>query len=393
MKADVKYVMQLNKKPRQRKKDGVFVVEGPKMFTELPAFLRMKTFVSESFLKEETHKQLLAGIPFETVKDSVFEQMSDTKTPQGILAVARQLSYEMGDLLGRENGRKPLLLVLDKIQDPVGIEYGDESLTVKSVFDTEKMQSTLDTMRKYYEKGYINKDAATASDDKSVKRFVTKGDGQPYAELVWAKDLGYEVVASPIMDTQVTNASARGALTAINANSEHPEKAMEFLNLVNTDQYLRNLLNYGIEGTHWERVEVPQEELDAAEGKPYIYDCKVKLDPEKSKDYSVPYYVQGGLFNTYVLDNEPIDKWATFKEFNDEAQEAPSFGFDFDLTEVSTQVAGFRNILDEFGKSLYTGSVDPDEYVPQLEKKMEATGIDDVIKEMQKQIDEWKTEK
>lgn len=282
---------------------------------------------------------------------------------------------------------------MDKIQDPVGIEYGDDSLTVKNVFDTEKMQSTLDTMRKYYEAGYINKDAATASDDKSVKRFVTKGDGQPYAELIWAKDLGYDVVASSIMDTQVTNASARGALTAINKNSEHPEKAMEFINLVNTDQYLRNLLNYGIEGVHWEKVDVPQEELDAAEGKPYIYDCKVKLDPEKSKDYSVPYYVQGGLFNTYVLDNEPIDKWATFKEYNDAAEEAPSFGFDFDLSNVSTQVAGFRNVLDEFGKSLYTGSVDPEEYLPQLDKKMQATGINDVIDEMQTQIDDWKAEK
>ena len=114
---------------------------------------------------------------------------------------------------------------MDKIQDPVGLEYGDEDLTVKNVFETEKMQSTLDTMRKYYEAGYINKDAATASDDKSVKRFVTKGDGQPYAELIWSKDLGYEVVATPIMDTQVTNASARGALTAINKNSEHPEKS------------------------------------------------------------------------------------------------------------------------------------------------------------------------
>ena len=282
---------------------------------------------------------------------------------------------------------------MDKIQDPVGIEYGDDSLTVKNVFDTEKMQSTLDTMRKYYEAGYINKDAATASDDKSVKRFVTKGDGQPYAALIWAKDLGYDVVASSIMDTQVTNASARGALTAINKNSEHPEKAMEFINLVNTDQYLRNLLNYGIEGVHWEKVDVPQEELDAAEGKPYIYDCKVKLDPEKSKDYSVPYYVQGGLFNTYVLDNEPIDKWATFKEYNDAAEEAPSFGFDFDLSNVSTQVAGFRNVLDEFGKSLYTGSVDPEEYLPQLDKKMQATGINDVIDEMQTQIDDWKAEK
>ena len=282
---------------------------------------------------------------------------------------------------------------MDKIQDPVGIEYGDDSLTVKNVFETEKMMDTLHTMRKYYEAGYINKDAATASDDKSVKRFVTKGDGQPYAELIWGKDLGYEVVATEIMDTQITNASARGALTAINKNSEHPEKAMELINLINTDEYLRNLLNYGIEGVHWEKVEVDEAEAKEAEGKPYVYDFKVKLIEEKKKDYSVPYWVQGGLFNTYVLDNEPIDKWAEFKEFNDASQEAPSFGFDFDLEPVSTQIAGFRNVLDEFGKSLYTGSVDPDEYVPQLLKKLEATGVQDVIDEMQKQIDEWKASK
>ncbi len=84
---------------------------------------------------------------------------------------------------------------------------------------------------------------------------------------------------------------------------------MEFLNLVNTDQYLRNLLNYGIEGVHWEKVDVQQEELDAAEGKPYIYDCKVKLDPEKSKDYSVPYWVQGGLFQHIMF-------WKTNRSIN-----------------------------------------------------------------------------
>lgn len=282
---------------------------------------------------------------------------------------------------------------MDKIQDPVGIEFGDETLTVKNVFETEKMKETLATMRKYYLAGYINKDAATTTDDKSIKRFVTKGDGQPYAELIWGKDLGYEVVASEIMDTQVTNISARGSLTAINKNSEHPEKAIQFLNLVNTDEYLRNLLNYGIEGVHWDKAEVSEEEKKAAEGKAYAYDFKIKLNEEKRKDYSVPYWVQGGLFNTYVLENEPLDKWATFKEFNDASAEAPSFGFDFDLAPVSTQVAGFRNILDEFGKSLYTGSVDPDEYLPQVLKKLEATGINEVIAEMQRQIDEWKATK
>ena len=63
------------------------------------------------------------------------------------------------------------------------------------------------------------------------------------------------------------------------------------------------------------------------------------------------------------------------------------------MPPVSTQVAGFRNVLDEFGKSLYTGSVDPAEYLPQLQKKLDATGVQDVIDEMQKQIDEWKAAK
>ncbi len=226
-------------------------------------------------------------------------------------------------------------IYMDLIQNPLGIEFGDETMTVQNVFETDKMKETLATMRKYFLAGYINQDAATTSDDKSVKRFVTKGDGQPYAELVWSKDLGYEVVATQIMDTQVTNTSARGALTAINAQSEHPEKCMEFLNLLNTDEYLKNLLVYGIEGEHWESVDLTEEDKALAEGKPYIFDHKIRLT-DAHKDYAVSYWVQGGLFNTYVLENEPIDKWATFKEFNDASVDAPSFGFDFDTEPVAT---------------------------------------------------------
>lgn len=279
-------------------------------------------------------------------------------------------------------------IYMDLIQNPLGIEFEDETMTVQNVFETDKMKETLATMRKYFLAGYINQDAATTSDDKSVKRFVTKGDGQPYAELVWSKDLGYEVVATQIMDIQVTNTSARGALTAINAQSEHPEKCMEFLNLLNTDEYLKNLLVYGIEGEHWESVDLTEEDKALAEGKPYTFDHKIRLT-DAHKDYAVSYWVQGGLFNTYVLENEPIDKWATFKEFNDASVDAPSFGFDFDTEPVATQIAGFQNVLDEFGKSLYTGSVDPDEYLPQMQKKLEATGINEVKEEMQRQIDEW----
>lgn len=121
-----------------------------------------------------------------------------------------------------------------------------------------------------------------------------------------------------------------------------------------------------------------------------FYDTKVKLIKDKFRNYSVHYWVQGGLFNTYVLENEPIDKWATFKEFNDASEEASSFGFDFNLEPVSSQVAGFRYILDEFGKALYTGSVDPDEYLPKLLEKLDDAGVQKVIDEMQRQVDVWK---
>lgn len=63
------------------------------------------------------------------------------------------------------------------------------------------------------------------------------------------------------------------------------------------------------------------------------------------------------------------------------------------MNPVSTEVAGFGNVMDEFGKSLFTGSVDPEEYLPKLQEKLKATGIDKVIEEMQKQIDEWKANK
>lgn len=301
----------------------------------------------------------------------------------------------------KEPGIVPLYLTsdysapiyMDLIQEPVGIEYGDTSLTVKNVFETAKMRETLKVMRKYYQKGYINQNAAVETDDKSVKRFVTKGDGQPYAELIWSKDLGYDVVASTIMDVQITNASARGALTAISENSKHPEEAVKFLNLVNTDEYLRNLLNYGIEGVHYEKVPLTKEDKEKAKGKPYVFDTKIRLIPENQKKYSVPYWVQGGLFNTYVTESEPIDKWSEFKSFNDSLETAPSFGFDFYAEPVITQISGFRSILDEFGSALYTGSVDTDEYLNKLNAKLKTAGIQDVINEMQAQVNLWRHNK
>lgn len=263
----------------------------------------------------------------------------------------------------------------DQLVDPVGVEFDDTSLKVKNMFETDKMKSTLETLRKYYEAGYINADSATAQDDKSVKRLVTKADGQPYAEVIWSKDLKYDVVASPIMDTQITNNSTTGSMIAVSKTSKNPEKAVEFLNLLNTDSYLRNLLNYGIEDVHYKKVG----------------DNQIKLT-DKSADYSVGYYTLGNLFLTYVLDNEPTTKWEEFAAFNDASKTSPALGFKFNTDKVSTELAAINNVLEEFKSTIYSGSVNVDEYLDKLNKKLKEQGIDRVMEEMQTQMDAWAKE-
>lgn len=111
--AQVKNVITLLKKSAERKKRGLFVIEGIRMFTELPKDRIEKIYVSESFLNE--NKKLLDGYEYETVSDNVFAQMSDTKTPQGVMALVKMLRYDFSDIV---KGDMPVVVMLENIQDP-----------------------------------------------------------------------------------------------------------------------------------------------------------------------------------------------------------------------------------------------------------------------------------
>ena len=111
----VKHVMQLNKKPRLRKEEGVFVVEGFKMLKEAPKDRVVKAYVSESALAEPTCQEMLEDLSFEAVEDHVFTQMSDTQTPQGVLAIIRRQEPDPDQLLDQPD---PFLLLIENLQDP-----------------------------------------------------------------------------------------------------------------------------------------------------------------------------------------------------------------------------------------------------------------------------------
>lgn len=112
----IKNIIQLKEKTKVRKQKKQYVVEGLKMFSEVPKEDLRDVYVSEHFLKENEGK--LQGVNFQTVSDSVFKKISDTVTPQGVLAVVAQKEMTLEEILNNRKKKKSCIVVLDRLQDP-----------------------------------------------------------------------------------------------------------------------------------------------------------------------------------------------------------------------------------------------------------------------------------
>lgn len=117
----VKHVISLLSKARERKKNKEYVVEGVRMVSEVPADLLVKIYMSERFhsnnpeyVHELVKKQGISSDSIEIVADNVFDRMSQTQTPQGIMAVVRMKDSSISDML-TDN---PLLILVENLQDP-----------------------------------------------------------------------------------------------------------------------------------------------------------------------------------------------------------------------------------------------------------------------------------
>lgn len=111
-------------KSKARREEDVFVIEGMKMLREAPVLQVREVYITEKFLDHagEEDKEILWRYGAETVTEEVMKKMSDTQTPQGVLAVISQYHYTWEEVVtgysvGNENAM-PLILVLENIQDP-----------------------------------------------------------------------------------------------------------------------------------------------------------------------------------------------------------------------------------------------------------------------------------
>ncbi|OME77143.1 ABC transporter substrate-binding protein [Paenibacillus sp. FSL A5-0031] len=276
---------------------------------------------------------------------------------------------------------------------PLMVKSLDPNSKVVNIFETKEARQILDTLRRYYKEGFINKDAALREPG-GLKRgdqvFWKSSGGGPLSDTNWSKDRGYKVVSNPVTHSVVTTESVRGGIMAINANTKHPVESIKFLNLLNTDPEIRNLFNYGIEGLHYtlgehgQAIPIPGKD---SQGNPI---------PDAPASYAGVQYTQGNWFilKTIGGDNpEPLDKWDQFRKYNAEAIKSTILGFTPDLSKLTAQTDNIEMIWKKYYPSLMTGTVDVDTILPKFNEELKLAGIDEVRKEIQKQLDEKRSSK
>jgi putative aldouronate transport system substrate-binding protein len=97
----------------------------------------------------------------------------------------------------------------------------------------------------------------------------------------------------------------------------------------------------------------------------------------------------GNQFLNYLWDNEDPQKWDKYKEFNAAAKPSTILGFSYDAEPVKNEEAAIVNINNTFIDGLSTGILDPVADLAKFIDKMKKAGLDKIIAEKQKQIDEF----
>ncbi|MGL6201356.1 MAG: ABC transporter substrate-binding protein [Lachnospiraceae bacterium] len=252
---------------------------------------------------------------------------------------------------------------------PIGIKYDDETKKVVNPMADEAVLEQMDIVHKMYQEGIINGDAAQSDDELKYRTFFTAQGWSGAAKTIWGPNNGIDdCVAVQFEDTIVSNTTVRGSMNGIYSGCENPEKALQLLQLVNTDSKVRDLLYYGAEGENFE------------------YDGDGKVE-RLNNDWFMAGYTQGTFFNVTQLASDEFNQWDEVKELNNKAVASVMLGFDMDTSKVETELANCRAVYEKYKDEFWTGSREPREFIKTIQEELNAAGWDTIRAEAQKQVD------
>ncbi|WP_419872494.1 ABC transporter substrate-binding protein [Candidatus Pristimantibacillus sp. PTI5] len=269
---------------------------------------------------------------------------------------------------------------IDTLGDTPGILIVEnQDLKVVNLYEQQMYKDALQLARKWYQAGYTMPDAATTQEGnnsllKAGKGFSYLSNMKPGFEAQEKTVNGYEMVAARFVPPISTSDSGTGFMMSIPKNTQDPDRAAQLLNLLYTDKDIANLIANGVEGKHY---------VDAGNG-------QIKA-PEGGSNYVFNQWQVGNNALAKVWEGTAPDIWEQTKEFNNSSTFSKALGFSFDSSPVKTEIAAVANVNNQYKAGLESGTIDPaklDEFI----SKLKSAGLDKIIAEKQKQLDQWAAE-
>lgn len=268
----------------------------------------------------------------------------------------------------------------EKLNDYFYIKTEGDYSKVLNIYDIPEYIEGIETIKEWYQKGYIRADRAFVSDEISnildnkyaVWDLRWKPGGESQLKQTYGKD--YKVIK--VGEPYTNNRSSTDTMLAINKNSENKEKAIKLISLLNTDKEFYNLMCYGIKGKH------------------YILDSENKVEYVEGSGYNLKgaAWQLGNQFNALIIEGEDDNVWEETKRLNKEARKSPISGFYFNPSPVADKIAKIGAVFSEYYGIGYSGG-DYGAKWNEMKEKLEDAGYAEVQREMQSQLDDFLNKK
>lgn len=353
--------------------------EGADLYSFIPELVWNGTKIKGSIYAVPTYKD--SAITQFYVWDNAFVQKynidyKNIKTLADLDAPLRAMKEGEGAgfyplLLGKGDGFSGIFNNYDDMTaglKPIGVSVTDETKTVVSTLEQADIVDQLKLLHAWYTDGIINPDAPTL-DDAPLGKAMFTAQAWPGAEPEYQIKEGVaEYVMQDNFGPIYTTSSIQGSLNAVSANSKYKAEAVRFLQLVNLDPQLRNMLAYGVEGEDWEKTD------------------EENVINRLNDVWTLPGYSQATFFTRASIAPNPGNMMDGVKALNDRADSSVINGFVLDISGLSTEVANCNAVWDKYKFELLTGASDPEVVVPNIISELKAAGMDTIIAEAQKQI-------
>ena len=257
------------------------------------------------------------------------------------------------------------------------IKMDDESAKVVNFYETDEWINMLNELVALNDKGLLDGECGYMPDYNQTQRLAKKtsafysGTYKPGVEAEESAVAGYDCVfATAGGEPYISTGSVVATMYGISTTSKHPEETLKYLELLSTDSTAINLISFGIEGEHYEKID----------------DNTVRVIADGG--YVGQSWQFGNVFNSYVTEGQPADVWEQTEALNNSAKTSPILGFSFNPEPVQTEIANVSTVVKQY-ESLVGGELPVEETNAEFVDQLKVAGVDTIIAEMQKQIDEF----